>query len=128
MFLFNVLRQFVSQPKRARGAAPPLRGRSRWHRRPVLEELETRTLPSTMTVLNNHDSGSGSLRAMIAAAQPGDIIRFDQHLHGQTITLTSGELMIDKNLDIQSPVKDRLVGTTSGTGDCVSHYTNAGIV
>jgi len=29
---------------------------------------------------------------------------------------------------IQSPVKDRLVGTTSGTGDCVSHYTNAGIV
>jgi WD40 repeat protein len=29
---------------------------------------------------------------------------------------------------IQSPVEDRLVGTTSGTGDCVSHYTNAGIV
>jgi hypothetical protein len=38
---------------------------------------------------------------MIAAAQPGDIIRFDQHLHRQTITLTSGELMIDKNLDIE---------------------------
>ena len=101
MFLLNALRRLVGQPKRARGAAPRLRGRRRWNRRPLLEELETRTLPSTLTVLNNHDSGSGSLRAMIAAAQSGDTIRFDHHLHGQTITLTSGELVIDKSLDIE---------------------------
>src|SRR5262245_34062594 len=112
MFLFNALRQLVSPPKRARGDASPLCGRSRWNRRPLLEELEPRALPSTLTVLNNHDSGSGSLRAMVAAAQPGDTIRFDHHLRGQTITLTSGELAITKSLDIEGLGADRL--TVSG--------------
>jgi uncharacterized protein (TIGR03118 family) len=83
-----------------------------WRRRPVLEELEARALPSTLTVLNTLDSGAGSLRAALAAAQPGDTIRFDHHLSGQTITLTSGELVIDKSLAIDGPGADRL--TVSG--------------
>src|SRR5262249_952225 len=45
--------------------------------RPRLEALEDRWLPSTLTVLNNLDSGPGSLRADIAAAQSGDTIVFD---------------------------------------------------
>jgi hypothetical protein len=49
---------------------------------------------------------------MIAAAQSGDTIRFDHHLHGQTITLTSGELVIDKSLDIEGLGAERL--TVSG--------------
>src|SRR6516162_7640065 len=77
-----------------------------------LELLEDRTLPSTLTVLNTHDNGDGSLRAVLAAAQPDDTIRFDHHLRGQTITLTSGELVIDKSLDIEGLGANRL--TVSG--------------
>src|SRR5262249_52265657 len=77
-----------------------------------LELLEDRTLPSTLTVLNNHDNGAGSLRALLADAHAGDTIRFDHHLTGQTITLTSGELAITKSLDIEGLGADRL--TVSG--------------
>src|SRR5262249_4706187 len=68
--------------------------------RPQLEGLEDRWMPSTFTVLNNLDSGAGSLRADIAKAHSGDTIVFDSSLAGQTINLTSGELLIRGNLTI----------------------------
>src|SRR5262245_18676850 len=68
---------------------------------PRLELLEGRSLPSTLTVLNNFDSGPASLRAQIAAAGNGDTIVFAPSLTGQTIILTSGELAINKSLDIE---------------------------
>src|SRR5262245_24647173 len=58
---------------------------------PRLEILEDRTVLSTWTVTSPADSGDGSLRAMIAAAQDGDQIVFHPSLQGQTITLTSGQ-------------------------------------
>src|SRR5262249_10799520 len=69
--------------------------------RPRLEALEDRWLPSTLTVLSTADSGPGSLRAEIAVDSSGDTIVFDPSLAGQTINLTSGELVIDKSLDIE---------------------------
>jgi hypothetical protein len=69
---------------------------------------------STHTVLNTADSGPGSLRDTIAAAQSGDRIVFDPSLAGQTITLTSGELVIDKSLSIKGLRADPL--TISGNG------------
>jgi hypothetical protein len=45
---------------------------------------------------------------MIAAAQDGDQIVFDQSLQGQTITLTSGQLGITKGLDIEGLGADKL--------------------
>jgi hypothetical protein len=66
--------------------------------------LEGRALPSTLTVTNTLDSGPGSLRGEIAAAASGDTIEFAPSVHGQTITLTSGELALSKSLDIESPV------------------------
>src|SRR6516164_4596961 len=75
---------------------------------PRLLVLEDRTLPSTLTVLNNHDSGDGSLRGVIAQAHDGDQIIFDHSLRGQTITLTSGELAINKDLDIEGLGADQL--------------------
>jgi predicted outer membrane repeat protein len=71
--------------------------------RPALEALEERWVLSTLTVLNTHDSGAGSLRADIAAAHSGDTINFAPSLDGQTITLTKGELLINKNLTIAGP-------------------------
>src|SRR5260370_25466490 len=80
--------------------------------RPCLESLEDRLVPSTLTVTNNLDSGAGSLRADIAAAHNGDTIVFAPSLDGQTITLTSGELLIRKNLIIAGPGAGEL--TVSG--------------
>jgi hypothetical protein len=80
--------------------------------RPRLEGLEDRTVLSTLTVLNNLDSGAGSLRDTIAAASSGDTIVFARALRNQTIILTSGELAITKSLDIEGPGANRL--TISG--------------
>jgi hypothetical protein len=67
----------------------------------MLEGLEQRWVPSTVT--NNNDSGSGSLRAAIASAHNNETIVFASSLNGQTITLTSGELLIKKGLTISGP-------------------------
>ena len=84
--------------------------------RPNLEALEGRDVPSTLTVLNNLDSGAGSLRAEIAVAQNNDTIVFAPNLNGQTIALTSGELAINKNLTIQGPGTSQLTILSSGNG------------
>jgi hypothetical protein len=80
----------------------------------MLEALEGRNLPSTLTVTTNADSGPGSLRADIAAAQNGDTIVFDPSVAGTTITLTSGELLINKNLTISGPETISGGGMTRG--------------
>ena len=70
---------------------------------PRVDLMEDRTLLSTLTVTNNKDSGSGSLRATIAAAASGDTIAFANSLKGQTIKLTTGELEITTSLTIEGP-------------------------
>jgi hypothetical protein len=61
---------------------------------------------ATITVTNGNDSGAGSLRQAIIAASPGDTINFAPSV--TTVTLTSGELVIDKNLTITGPGANRL--------------------
>jgi hypothetical protein len=61
---------------------------------PLLLVLEDRTVLSVLTVLNNADSGAGSLRDTLAAAQSGDTIGFDPSLTSETITLSSGPLAL----------------------------------
>jgi hypothetical protein len=62
--------------------------------------LELYNVPTTF-VTNTADSGAGSLRDAIAAAADGGTIQFDTALNGQTINLTSGELLIDKSIAIR---------------------------
>ncbi len=64
---------------------------------------------ATITVTNLSDSGAGSLRQAIANATAGDTIDFS--VTG-TITLTSGQLMIDKDMIIDGPGSANL--TVSG--------------
>jgi predicted outer membrane repeat protein len=61
-----------------------------------------------LTVTNNLDSGSGSLRNVVNKARSGDTIVFAPSLDGQTITLTSGELLIKKNITINGPGASQL--------------------
>jgi hypothetical protein len=69
---------------------------------PRLETLDDRLTPSTLIVTSNADSGPGSLRNEIAAATSGDTILFAPNLH--VITLTSGELAVNKSLTIKGLV------------------------
>jgi hypothetical protein len=55
---------------------------------------------NTITVTNTNDSGPGSLRQALADANDGDTIGFA--VTG-TISLTGGELVIDKNIIISGP-------------------------
>lgn len=75
----------------------------RKRREPQVECLEGRQLLSTLTVNTLTDNAPGSLRAEIQAANlnPGaDTIVFDPSLTGGTIALTSGELSVTDDLEI----------------------------
>src|SRR5947208_4206744 len=58
---------------------------------------------ATITVINTADSGPGSLRQALADANNEDTINFDSSLNGQTITLTSGELVVNRIVSINGP-------------------------
>jgi hypothetical protein len=54
-------------------------------------------------LLNSQDGGAGSLRQLIADAQDGAVIDLDPCAPAATVTLTSDELLINKNLTINGP-------------------------
>src|SRR5215216_875872 len=67
----------------------------------VLSLIVAPAWAATRTVTNAGDGGAGSLRATIAAAASGDTVVFSNVI--DTIVLTSGELVIAKNLTINGP-------------------------
>jgi hypothetical protein len=76
-------------------------------------------MPSTLKVTSLLDSGPGSLRYEIAQAQNNDTIVFDfgskkTNSTPHTITLTSGELDINKKLTIQGPGAGLLTVDSTG--------------
>ncbi|MBK9315429.1 MAG: hypothetical protein IPM55_14490 [Acidobacteria bacterium] len=72
-----------------------------------------------ITVQNTGDSGPGSLREAISLATPGDTIEFGPTvLSIGSIQLTSGELLINKDLTIHGPGSGMLtIQRVNGTGD-----------
>jgi hypothetical protein len=56
----------------------------------------------TITVMNTNDSGASSLRQALADANDGDTINFGAPVTG-TITLTSGELLVNDSITISGP-------------------------
>ena len=55
---------------------------------------------ATIMVLNTNDSGSGSLRDAVVNAPNGAVISFAPALSGQTILLTSGQILLSNNVTI----------------------------
>jgi len=72
----------------------------------LLAVVSAATLPeanaTTNLVYTLNDTGAGSLRQVIQNSSPSDTIIFSNIVTG-TITLTSGELLIDKSLSILGP-------------------------
>ena len=59
--------------------------------------------PASQIVITNADSGPGSLRQALADACPGSTISFDMNQVVSPITLTTGELIVNKNVTITGP-------------------------
>jgi hypothetical protein len=78
---------------------------------PHLEGLESRYAPATVTGLA--DAGPGSLRQALLDTPAGGTVDFQPGLSG-TITLTTGQLTLDKDLTIAGPGASVL--TVSGNG------------
>src|SRR5204863_8267247 len=77
--------------------------------------LMARVEAATLIATNTNDSGPGSLRQAIADAHDGETIEFDPALNGHSISLTSGELVIDKNISINGPAPQLLTVARSQT-------------
>jgi hypothetical protein len=63
---------------------------------------------TNITVLNTNDAGPGSLRQAIADACPQGTVDFAPGLAGATLTLTSGEIAINKDLTVRGLGADQL--------------------
>src|ERR1044071_6701439 len=74
---------------------------------------------ATITVTNTDDTGPGSLRQALAAANNGDTINFA--VTG-TIRLTTGELLVDRNVTISGPGAANL----AVDGDAMSRVFHVG--
>ena len=81
---------------------------------PRVAELESRQLLSNLVVTSASDSGSGSLRAELSAAAPGDVITFANSLRGQTIALAS-PLAVGTSLTIKGFPQGPTISGNSAT-------------
>lgn len=57
---------------------------------------------ATINVTSVVDSGAGTLRQAVLNAAPGDLITFATNLTGQTILLTSGQIILTTNLTVDA--------------------------
>jgi hypothetical protein len=87
-----------------------------------LEPLEDRWLPSVVTVTSTADSGTGSLRAALAAAQNDDTIDFALPTPS-TIHLTSASLAVATGVSIIGPGPSAL--TIAGNGQVADFLVQA---
>lgn len=77
---------------------------------------------ATITVTNTNDSGAGSLRQAIADAHDGDAVQVGV---SGTITLATGELLVDKSIAIRGPGSDSL--TVDGNLASRVFYVGSGV-
>jgi hypothetical protein len=81
----------------------------------TFERLESRDNPADLWVTSTADAGANSLRAQLAAADNGDVIRFSLPSGQDTITLTSGELIVNKSVTINAGTANAIKVKRSAT-------------
>lgn len=89
----------------------------------LLALVAAATHASTYTVTSLADSGTGSLRAAIAAAAAGDTISITAT---GTLTLTSGEIAIGKSLNLIGPGSGSLTISGNGTSRIFNIVADSG--
>src|SRR5689334_25395129 len=84
---------------------------------------------ATITVTNAHDSGAGSLRQAISAAHNGDTIIFNSAVLRVplTITLTSGQIEMNKSLTINGGTAGIAQPTISGNATTRTFWIRPGM-
>ena len=87
---------------------------------------------ATLSVTSAGDSGPGSLRSAIAAAAAGDTITFDSGAFpasgSAAIALTSGRLVVSKNLTIRGPGARAVTISDSGDGVFIVSGSNTATI
>lgn len=86
----------------------------------------TQASADVLLVTNTNDAGPGSLRGVIASAAPGDQIDFAPSVTG-VITLTSGQLVIDKPLVINGPGAAMLAVSGNNASRVISVTTGGNV-
>jgi len=81
-----------------------------------------------VSVTNTADSGPGSLRAAVANSASGGTIAFATNLSGQTITLTSGDLLLNQNLTIDASALSNGISINGNNASRVFEVSNATLV
>ena len=94
----------------------------------LLSSISISQAQTTWGVIDNGDSGTGTLRWAVASASNGDTIEFNLPT-ASVITLTSGEITIGVNLTIAGPGADDLTisGNDSSRVFSISHSANVSI-
>ncbi|HZV70711.1 MAG TPA: IPT/TIG domain-containing protein [Saprospiraceae bacterium] len=77
--------------------------------------FENTSIPPPTVVTSTGNSGPGTLRTIIADCCSGNTITFAPSLINQTITLTGGNIEINKHLNIYGPGMDQLNISGNGT-------------
>ncbi len=100
-----------------RSAARAASSRRPANRRPTLEALEDRCVPTTLTVTSADDNMAerGTLRYAVANAVSGDTILIAADLKNTPIVLTQGELLLNQSVTIQGV--GNVPETVSGGGN-----------
>ncbi len=87
-------------------------------------EFQRNTAP--VHVRNTNDNGLGSLRFSLACAPAGSTIVFDTDTNADTIFLTSGALVVDKELTILGNAKDStIISGSMNVPDRIIYCNNA---
>ncbi len=88
----------------------------------IFSFLSLPAFTATITVTSTADSGVGSLRQAVADASSGDVINFN--VSGDTITLTSGQIVVPASLTIQGPGEDALIVESNGNPNRVFEFSS----
>jgi len=99
-----------------------------WDRALTAEQIGLLIDQRSLDVTTTADSGAGSLRAAIAGAAADDPLSFAPEISGETITLSSGQVVLDQDLDIDATSLDAPPLLRAGSDSRIFEVTSGHLV